>query len=84
MTAPSPQALEREQDKLYLTDAELIRRLGVPEKVARVTIAGLDKKHTRNGFPQKSALFGGRRYWPAVKSWLDRHQGLKVSDPNDL
>lgn len=84
MTSPSPQQLEREQDKLYLTDAELIRRLGVPEKVARVTIAGLDKNPRQSGFPQKSKLFGGRRYWPAVKSWLDRHHGLKISDPNDL
>lgn len=31
MTQPSPQTIEREKDKLYLTDAELIRRLGVPE-----------------------------------------------------
>lgn len=28
MTSPSPDTLEREQDKLWLTDAELIRRLG--------------------------------------------------------
>jgi len=29
MTAPAPETLEREKDKLYLKDAELIRRLGV-------------------------------------------------------
>jgi hypothetical protein len=32
MSKPAPETLEREKDKLYLTDAELIRRLGVPEK----------------------------------------------------
>ena len=30
MTAPHPATLDREKDKLYVTDAELIRRLGVP------------------------------------------------------
>jgi hypothetical protein len=32
MTAPAPETTDREQTKLYLSDAELIRRLGVPEK----------------------------------------------------
>jgi len=32
MTTPAPETIEREQGKLYLSDAELIRRLGVPEK----------------------------------------------------
>lgn len=34
MTAPSPDTIEREQSKLFVTDAELIRRLGVPEREA--------------------------------------------------
>jgi hypothetical protein len=25
-----------------------------------------------SGFPQKQALWGNRRYWPAVRAWLDR------------
>lgn len=73
MTAPAPETLEREKDKYYLTDAELIRRLGVPEKVLRPMLPGLESKY---GFPKKSPLFGGRRYWPAVKKWLDKHNGL--------
>jgi hypothetical protein len=77
MTAPAAHTLEREKDKLYLTDAELIRRLGVPEKVMRPMLPGLEKNY---GFPKKSPLFGDRRYWPAVKTWLDRHNGLTV-DP---
>lgn len=72
--------LEREKDKLYLTDAELIRRLGVPEKIGRQTLHMLDRDRLK-GFPQKQALWGGRRYWPAVKAWLDRTGGLKLSEP---
>jgi hypothetical protein len=78
MTAPALQTLEREKDKLYLTDAELIRRIGVPEKTMRSMLPGLEKNY---GFPKKSPLFGDRRYWPAVKTWLDRHNGLTV-DPS--
>jgi hypothetical protein len=75
MTMPAPETLEREKDKLYLTDAELIRRLGVPEKTLRPLLPGLEKNY---GFPKKSPLFGDRRYWPAVKNWLDKHNGLRV------
>lgn len=72
MTLPAPETLEREKDKLYLSDAELIRRLGVPEKVLRPILPELENKYR---FPKKQALFGGRRYWPAVKDWLDRPTG---------
>jgi hypothetical protein len=75
MTEPCAETLEREKDKLYLTDAELIRRLGVPANVLRPILPNLEAKF---GFPEKSALFGGRRYWPAVKAWLDRHEGLTM------
>lgn len=75
MTAPAPATLEREKDKLYLTDAELIRRLGVPDKIIRPILPSLE---TKFGFPPKSPLFGGRRYWPAVRAWLDKHNGLNV------
>lgn len=35
MTMPAAETLEREKDKLYLLDSELIRRIGVPEKLMR-------------------------------------------------
>ena len=79
MTAPSPETLEREKDQLYLMDAELIRRLGVPEKTMRSMLPGLEKNY---GFPKKSPLFGGRRYWPAVEAWLARHNGLTMDPPS--
>lgn len=78
MTAPAMETLEREKDKLYLSDAELIRRIGVPDKTLRSILPALESKF---GFPKKQPLFGGRRYWPAVKTWLDKHNGLTV-DPS--
>ena len=65
------------REGLYITDAELIRRIGVPEKIARDAIRILDQDK-RSGFPQKKALWGDRRYWPAVRAWFDRTNGLKI------
>jgi hypothetical protein len=39
MTQPTPATIEREKDKLYLTDAELIRRLGVPDRTFRSVVS---------------------------------------------
>jgi len=55
--------------------AELIRRMGVPEKIARAALHALDRDKG-SGFPQKKALWGNRRYWPAVKAYLDRTNGI--------
>ncbi len=77
MTSPSPEARERLKEGLYVTDAELIRRLGVPEKIARRVIGALDKDR-RSGFPPKQKLWGDRRYMPAVQAWLDRTSGLNM------
>ena len=78
MSTPAPETLEREKDKLYLLDSELIRRIGVPEKHMRSILPALESKY---GFPRKQPLFRGRRYWPAVKAWLDKHNGLMM-DPS--
>lgn len=78
MTQPAAETIDRERDKLYLTDAELIRRLGVPERTARAAIQELESKA---GFPRKRALWGNRRYWPAVKAYLDRDNGLTLDEP---
>lgn len=77
MTQPDPATIDRETAKLWVTDAELIRRLGVPEKVGRETLRELDKK--ASGFPKKQAIWGNRRYWPAVKDYFDELYGAKVS-----
>lgn len=64
-----------ENDTLYVTDAELIRRMGVPEKIAREAIRALDANRG-SGFPQKQKLFGNRRYYPACKAYFDQASGL--------
>ncbi len=75
MTAPAPETLEREKEKFYVTDAEMIRKIGVPEKTIRAMLPALESKY---GFPPKSAFFPGRRFWPAVEAWLYKHNGLNV------
>jgi hypothetical protein len=40
---------------LWVTNAEMIRRIGVPEKIARQTIYMLDRNR-RSGFPKKHPL----------------------------
>ena len=56
---------------LWVTDAELIRRSGVPEKEARRTLMMLDA-NMGSGFPKKDKHWGNRRYWPAVKAFWER------------
>lgn len=67
-------------DTVYVTDAELIRRLGVPEKIARKTLRALDG-NPRSGFPRKEPIWGDRRNWRAVLAYLDRNSGLTMEHP---
>ncbi len=60
---------------LWVTDAELIRRGGIPEDIARETIRALDA-NPRSGFPRKIKMWGDRRYWPAVVLFFERSGGL--------
>lgn len=76
MTTPAPETIEREKDKLYVLDDELIRILGLPERVGKVAIQKWEENSPT--FPPKQELLGGRRYWPAVKAWLDARNGLKM------
>ena len=80
MTSPSPTKLEREKDKWYVTDAELVRWIGIPEKDARALIQQLDENHRQTGFPQKSRLMCNRRYLPKVKAWFDKYEGLNPQE----
>jgi hypothetical protein len=75
VSMPSAEALDADPRTLFVTDAELIRRIGVPEKIARHTIRYLDN-NPKLGFPQKQRLWGSRRYWPAVRAYLDKTSGL--------
>jgi hypothetical protein len=65
------------RDPLYINDAELIRRMGIPEKKARRLILYWDS-NPKLLFPQKDKLCDGRRYWPAVKAFFDRRNRLNM------
>ena len=72
-----------QKETLWVTDAELIRRSGIPEKIARVALQTLDADR-RSTFPQKQRLFGNRRYWPAVKAYFERVGGFQpIGDRRD-
>jgi predicted DNA-binding transcriptional regulator AlpA len=64
---------------LFVTDAELIQRLGVPEQLGLTLLQDFDAKHPT--FPKKLELWGDRRYWPAVKAWLDKTCALDLVEP---
>lgn len=80
MTQPSDRALERERQKLYITDAELYRWLGVPENYARALVERLEKTpllpEFPQGLPRKQELFYDRRYRRAVMAYLDKLNGV--------
>jgi hypothetical protein len=80
VSTPSEATLEREQDKLWVTDAELIRRIGVPEKKAREALRMAEAKA---GFPRKQKLWGDRRYWPAVRAYFDNLYGSTLPQRRD-
>lgn len=69
------------RDTLWVTDEECIRRLGVPRKAARAAFHMFDV-HPEKGFPQKQALWGNRRYWPAVRTYFELHYGISMVSPN--
>jgi hypothetical protein len=74
---PEIETIERaDKPGLWVTDAELIRRLGVPEKKAREAIRMAEAKA---GFPKKQKLWGDRRYWPAVKAYFDSLYGANAA-----
>jgi hypothetical protein len=56
---------------MFVTDAEIRRRLNLPEKVWRRMLRELDKrKPGRRPFPRPVALAGNRRWWPDVESYF--------------
>lgn len=55
-------------DKLFLTDAEVGAKLNIPTVEIKAAMIVFE----RRGFPPKDPEFGDRRYWPAIKEWLDR------------
>lgn len=69
----------RVSETLWITDAELIRRSGVPEKIMRRNLHEYDAK-PQLGFPRKFKPYGDRRYWPDVKAYFDRLNKVIAGD----
>ena len=68
----TPQQVLPGSQKIWVTDAELIRRSGVPEKIMRSRLRALDA-NPYSGFPRKDPTWGDRRHWPSVmKFWEQR------------
>lgn len=59
------------RDPLYLAEAEIADRVGV----SRSDWSAIALVWERRGFPPVRAQTG-KRYWPAVRAWLDRDNGL--------
>jgi hypothetical protein len=78
---PRQQRVEPSEIGLFVTDKEMYRRLGVGPKTGRIAARALEP----HGFPIKQPLFGNRRYWPAVRLFLDRYyrlvEGQRVDRP---
>jgi hypothetical protein len=82
MTDISQTSREDKAETLWVTDAELIRRSGIPEKIARNALKMLDRDRY-SGFPAKQKMWGDRRYWPAVKAYFERVGTGKLGVPEN-
>ena len=78
MTELAPEIEDDETgDGLFITDAELIKRLNVPKKIGYRAIQDLEKHVPgRPKFPGYDPLFPRRRFWPAVKRYFMLRHGL--------
>lgn len=64
--------LRSEQDALFLSEAEIARRLGKSLSGWTEIAVVLE----REGLPRVDPLFDGRRYWPAVEAFFHARYGL--------
>jgi hypothetical protein len=69
---------ERLAPKDFMTDAQIIRRLGVPENIAYSRFHALDADPA-SLFPKKQKMWGDRRYWPAVKAYFEESTGFRLA-----
>lgn len=65
----------------FVTDAEIARRWRVSDKTARIAIRAFEGNPR---FPNKDPLFGGKRYWPAVRAFMNARAGLNVEVPQPI
>ncbi len=65
---------------LYVSDDDLPGLVGVDKEILGVAIRTLDR-NPKSGFPQKDPMFGGKRYWPKVKTWFEEYNRASVAPP---
>jgi len=68
---------EADFEPQYVTDAELIRRSGIPVHKARRLLREFDRLPC--GFPPKDPLCGNRRHWPSVKEFFAKRNAIMVA-----
>jgi hypothetical protein len=73
----SRQAMTRRaaDDRLFLTECEIALKVGIAALDWQAAAHVLEK----SGLPRPDPLFGQRRYWPAVRAFLDRRAGMAQS-----
>jgi hypothetical protein len=77
-----PAECRKSRDKvLFVSDAEMLRRIGISDKIGRIAIRELEKRQV---FPPKDPLFGNKRYWPAVRAFLDARSGVTTTPPTAI
>jgi hypothetical protein len=62
----------------YVTDAEIIKRMGVGINSGRKALQKM-REHPR--FPPKT--IGGKRYWPSVRDFLDFWNNRSITAPGN-
>jgi hypothetical protein len=67
MTEPAP---DKERDALWVTDTEMVRRMGVGINSGRKALQEM-RKHPK--FPPRS--IGGKTYWPSAVDFFDLWNG---------
>lgn len=76
MTLPAPKPSERETETLWVTDVEMIRRMGVGINAGRKALQQM-RKHPK--FPPRS--IGGKTYWKSAVDFFDLWNGRRVDVP---
>jgi hypothetical protein len=69
----------RTDGHLFLTEGEIAERLGLSALEWQAAVLTLEK----SGLPTPDPAFGRRRYWPAIRAYLDRRAGL-LQTPSPL
>lgn len=65
-------------EKLFVSDIEIARSLGISATAFKSTVIVLE----RDTFPPKEPLYNNLRYWPAVKAFFDKRH--LTAGPNPI